>query len=230
MKNHIAKHIAVLLSLCLILGTLVPIPVVGAGETISVVLSNAYLVKSAQAQTVEMYVRVSPAVAADGFNYKVTTTDPVFMTAVSAIADPKNLTDVSGDGTHVTTTENYTQLGSVTFTIPANTSGEFELGVSELELYGGGDYIFTGKTASVVLTVVNDASQLPAQGRTATLNGPASALTGGTDDTVTYTINVTGDAYQSAELKLAYDSTLLEFDEDINPETTTAQNGVVTIV
>ena len=32
MKNHAKKHIAMLLSVCLILGTLVPIPVVGAGE------------------------------------------------------------------------------------------------------------------------------------------------------------------------------------------------------
>lgn len=230
MGAHVKKHIAMLLSVCLILGTFVPIPVSGAGETVSVVLSNAYLVKSTEAQTVQMYVRVNPAVDAESFNYTVVTDDPLYVSAVSANGDTNNLKSVSGGQENITQTAEYTQLGSVTFTVPANASGEFELGISGCELYSGTSYLFRDRTAFAALTIVNDASELPAQGRTATLSGPASAFTGGANDTVTYTINITGDAYQSAELKLAYDSTRLEFDTAANPKTMTAKNGVVTIV
>lgn len=58
MRNCLKKQLSLLLSLCLLAGVMSPCTIYAADETLSVTLSTPYLVKSDQAQTVEMYVRL----------------------------------------------------------------------------------------------------------------------------------------------------------------------------
>lgn len=71
MKKHIKKHFAILLSVCLVLGMLVPIPVRGEGEEIYLVLSKETVIKSSKDQTIEMSVRMPVDTEYVGYTYKI---------------------------------------------------------------------------------------------------------------------------------------------------------------
>ena len=117
--------------------------------------------------------------------------------------------------------EDYVDLGTVTYTVPAGTEGTFQLGVSGVALYNGSGYDLEDGAQAVTLTVYGDASQLPSQGRTAILSGPASGTVG---DTLTYQVTVTGDSFAAAQMALTYDNTKLELVTGNGPEVTASGN------
>lgn len=224
MKLKVKKHIAMLLSVCLILGTLVPIPVFGVNDPkVTISFTPEKLTQSDSVQRVAMTVSVEPA-ASMGANYEIVY-DPALTYAgfESDTVKPDPVNDYGGTIEVSVTAKSgsVTELGTFYFDVPASRAGdEYEFKVRNVEVYN--PTMYEADDISSVLEV--------SIGRTVAISGPASAFVGGTDDTVAYTINVTGDAYQSAELKLAYDTSLLEFDPNNNPETMSAANGIVTIL
>ena len=234
MKNHAKKHIAMLLSVCLILGTLVPIPVVGAGEpTITVTFTPETLSPSSASQRIAMNIYVEPAVDS-GVSYKIAY-DPdriypqltyagFFSNEVDILEGYPIVRERVIDITVTPKTTSASHIGTFYFDVPANKIGDYyDFEIREIKVY------YNNKSEPYELNDISKTLEV-AEGRTAALSGPTEAFIGGDDDSVAYTINVTGSAYQSAELKLAYDSTLLEFDSGANPSIMTAKNGVVTIV
>ena len=224
MRNCLKKQLSLLLSLCLLAGVMSPCTIYAADEPLSVTLSTPYLVKSDQAQTVEMYVRLPAGSRCKSFNYNAVNSDPVIATAatkeiVGSISDKSPF--VTGDITDADRMEDYVDLGTVTYTVPAGTEGTFQLGVSGVALYNGSGYDLEDGAQAVTLTVYGDASQLPSQGRTAILSGPASGTVG---DTLTYQVTVTGDSFAAAQMALTYDNTKLELVTGSGPEVTASGN------
>ena len=174
MRNCLKKQLSLLLSLCLLAGVMSPCTIYAADETLSVTLSKPYLVKSDQAQTVEMYVRLPAGSRCEIFRYDIVNSGPVKATAATKGDDDQ----ISGDNPCIVDTvadedrtADYVNLGTVTYTVPAGTEGTFQLGVSGVELHNGANFILRDGAQAVTLTVYSDASQLPSQGRTAVLSG-----------------------------------------------------------
>lgn len=224
MRNCLKKQLSLLLSLCLLAGVMSPCTIYAADEPLSVTLSKPYLVKSDQAQTVEMYVRLPAGSRCKIFSYDIVNSGPVKVTAATK-GKPEHLNGeppyVSDDVREEDRKETYVDLGTVTYTVPAGTEGTFQLGVSGVALYNGTDYDLENGAQAVTLTVYGDASQLPSQGRTAVLSGPASGTVG---DTLTYQVTVTGDSFAAAQMALTYDNAKLEFVTGNGPEVTASGN------
>lgn len=224
MRNCLKKQLSLLLSLCLLAGVMSPCAIYAADETLSVTLSTPYLVKSDQAQTVEMYVRLPAGSGCKRYNYNIVNADPVIATA--ATKDTlgslnKSTPYVSDEVREEDHKETYVDLGTVTYTVPAGAEGTFQLGVSGVELHNGANFILRDGAQAVTLTVYRDASQLPSQGRTAVLSGPANGTVG---DTLTYQVTVTGDSFAAAQMALTYDNTKLELVTGSGPEVTASGN------
>ena len=224
MRNCLKKQLSLLLSLCLLAGVMSPCTIYAADETLSVTLSTPYLVKSDQAQTVEMYVRLPAGSRCKSFGYYIVNSSPVVATAATKGDDDQ----ISGSKPCIVDTvadedrtADYVNLGTVTYTVPAGTEGTFQLGVSDVELRNGTDSYLEGGAQAVTLTVYRDASQLPSQGRTAVLSGPANGTVG---DTLTYQVTVTGDSFAAAQMALTYDNAKLEFVTGNGPEVTASGN------
>lgn len=224
MRNCLKKQLSLLLSLCLLAGVMSPCTIYAADETLSVTLSTPYLVKSDQAQTVEMYVRLPAGSRCEIFRYDIVNSGPVKATAATKGDDDQ----ISGDNPCIVDTvadedrtADYVNLGTVTYTVPAGTEGTFQLGVSGVALYNGTGYDLEDGAQAVTLTVYGDASQLPSQGRTAVLSGPANGTVG---DTLTYQVTVTGDSFAAAQMALTYDNTKLELVKGSGPEVTAFGN------
>lgn len=224
MRNCLKKQLSLLLSLCLLAGVMSPCTIYAADEPLSVTLSKPYLVKSDQAQTVEMYVRLPAGSRCKIFSYDIVNSGPVKVTAATK-GKPEHLNGeppyVSDDVREEDRKETYVDLGTVTYTVPAGTEGTFQLGVSGVALYNGTDYDLENGAQAVTLTVYGDASQLPSQGRTAVLSGPANGTVG---DTLTYQVTVTGDSFAAAQMALTYDNTKLELVKGSGPEVTASGN------
>ena len=224
MRNCLKKQLSLLLSLCLLAGVMSPCTSYAADETLSVILSTPYLVKSDQAQTVELYVRLPAGSRCKIFSYDIVNSGPVKATAATKGEDNQ----LSGSNPCIVDTvadedrtADYVNLGTVTYTVPAGTEGTFQLGVSGVALYNGTDYDLEDGAQAVTLTVYGDASQLPSQGRTAVLSGPANGTVG---DTLTYQVTVTGDSFAAAQMALTYDNTKLELVTGSGPEVTASGN------
>ena len=224
MRNCLKKQLSLLLSLCLLAGVMSPCTIYAADEPLSVTLSTPYLVKSDQAQTVEMYVRLPAESGCKRYNYNIVNADPVIATAATKEtlgSLNKSTPYVSDDVIEEDRMEDYVDLGTVTYTVPAGAEGKFQLGITNVELYMGGTSSLEVGSQFVTLTVYGDASQLPSQGRTAVLSGPANGTVG---DTLTYQVTVTGDSFAAAQMALTYDNTKLEFVTGNGPEVTASGN------
>ena len=224
MKLQIQKPIAMLLSVCLMLGTLVPIPVFGAtNPSVTISFTPEKLTQSESVQQVAMTVSVEPA-ASVGANYYITYDTELTYAGFESDTVKTDILKDNGGSIEVSVgakSGSVTNLGTFCFDVPASRAGdEYEFEVRNIQVFYSTMYEVDPVSAVLEVSI----------GRTAAISGPASAFVGGTDDIVAYTINVTGDAYQSAELKLSYDTSLLEFDPNNNPETMSAANGVVTIL
>lgn len=225
MKTCLKKQVSVLVCFFLLLGTVTPFPVYGEDDVPMATLSPAYLIKSDQPQTVTMYVRLPATTKCKIFSYTVMKDGNITVQS-SSVADG-SIEDAYGIVEPEDIVSGYTDIGKITYRIPANASGTFTLGIQDLQLSDGTNVYLMGGEVPVALTVYNSAADAPAQGNSVSLSGTNTALVG---EDVVYNIAVTGDSYASAQITLEYDEELLTFDENKNANGISASEGVVTIV
>lgn len=225
MKTCLKKQVSVLVCFFLLLGIVTPFPVYGKDDVPTATLSPAYLIKSDQPQTVTMYVRLPATTKCKIFSYTVMKDGNITVQS-SSVADG-SIEDAYGIVEPEDIVSGYTDIGKITYRIPANASGTFTLGIQDLQLSDGTNVYLMGGEVPVNLTVYNSAADAPAQGNSVSLSGINTALVG---EDVVYNIAVTGDSYASAQITLEYDEELLTFDENKNANGISASEGVVTIV
>lgn len=229
MKTKLKKHVSLLMCLMMIVSLMTPVPAYAAGETEdfpTLILSPAYLVKSDQEQTVTMEIRLPVDTACVSYSYTIISNGAISMQSATAeINGMKNerADDVNPDDRY----EEYVSMGAVTFNVPANTAGEFSLGIADIILYNGTENYVEGESVSIPLTIYKTAADAPVQGNAVSLQGPAAALV---REKVLYTIQVTGESYASAQMQLTYDSQLLTFDQTNSFYGASASGGTVTLV
>ena len=227
MKTCLKKQVSVLLCFFLLISILTPFPIHGEDDVPTATLSPTYLIKSDQAQTVTMNVRLPATTQCKKFSCNIITDDDIEIVSISEELTGSG-TEISGSISTDDVSAEYTNMCTVTYRVPANTAGTFALGVEAVRLLNAQNkYYLEGGKALVTLTVYNRAADAPAQGYTASLNGSTGALVG---EDVVYNIDVTGDSYASAQITLEYDTQLLTFDEDKSADGASASGGVVTIV
>ena len=174
MKNHAKKHIAMLLSVCLILGTLVPIPVVGAGEpTITVTFTPETLSPSSASQRIAMNIYVEPAVDL-GVSYTVAY-DPqltyagFFSNEVDILEGYPIAREPVIETVVIPKTTSASHIGTFYFDVPANKTGDcYDFALSEIAVQYKPSKTYYLNDISKTLEV--------AEGRTAALSGPTEAL------------------------------------------------------
>jgi len=225
MKTCLKKQVSVLVCFFLLLGIVTPFPVYGEDDVPTATLSPAYLIKSDQPQTVTMYVRLPATTKCKIFSYTVMKDGNITVQS-SSVADG-SIEDAYGIVKPEDIVSGYTDIGKITYRIPANASGTFTLGIQDLQLSDGTNVYLMGGEVPVALTVYNSAADAPAQGNSVSLSGSNTALVG---EDVVYNIAVTGDSYASAQITLEYDKELLTFDKNKNANGISASEGVVTIV
>ena len=225
MKTCLKKQVSVLVCFFLLLGIVTPFPVYGEDDVPTATLSPAYLIKSDQPQTVTMYVRLPATTKCKIFSYTVMKDGNITVQS-SSVADG-SIEDAYGIVEPEDVVSGYTDIGKITYRIPANASGTFTLGIQDLQLSDGTNVYLEDGEALVTLTVYNSAADAPAQGNSVSLSGSNTALVG---DDVVYNIAVTGDSYASAQITLEYDEELLTFDKNKNANGISVSEGVVTIV
>ena len=227
MKTCLKKQVSVLLCFFLLISILTPFPIHGEDDVPTATLSPTYLIKSDQAQTVTMNVRLPATTQCKKFSCNIITDDDIEIVSISEELTGSG-TEISGSISTDDISAEYTNMCTVTYRVPANTAGTFTLGVEAVWLLNAENkYYLENGEALVTLTVYNRAADAPAQGYTASLNGSTGALVG---KDVVYNIDVTGDSYASAQITLEYDTQLLTFDEDKSADGASASGGVVTIV
>ena len=225
MKTCLKKQVSVLVCFFLLLGIVTPFPVYGEDDVPTATLSPAYLIKSDQPQTVTMYVRLPATTKCKIFSYTVMKDGNITVQS-SSVADG-SIEDAYGIVEPEDVVSGYTDIGKITYRIPANASGTFTLGIQDLQLSDGTNVYLMGGEVPVNLTVYNSAADAPAQGNSVSLSGTNTALVG---EDVVYNIAVIGDSYASAQITLEYDEELLTFDKNKNANGISASEGVVTIV
>lgn len=225
MKTCLKKQVSVLVCFFLLLGIVTPFPVYGEDDVPTATLSPAYLIKRDQPQTVTMYVRLPATTKCKIFSYTVMKDGNITVQS-SSVADG-SIEDAYGIVEPEDIVSGYTDIGKITYRIPANASGTFTLGIQDLQLSDGTNVYLMGGEVPVNLTVYNSAADAPAQGNSVSLSGTNTALVG---EDVVYNIAVTGDSYASAQITLKYDEELLTFDKNKNANGISASEGVVTIV
>lgn len=227
MKTCLKKQVSVLLCFFLLISILTPFPIHGEDDVPTATLSPTYLIKSDQAQTVTMNVRLPATTKCNKFSCNIITDNGIEIVSISEELTGTG-TEISGSISTDDISAEYTNMCTVTYRVPANTAGTFTLGVEAVRLLNAQNkYYLEGGKALVTLTVYNRAADAPAQGYTASLNGSTGALVG---EAVVYNIDVTGDSYAAAQITLEYDTQLLTFDEDKSADGASASGGVVTIV
>ena len=227
MKTCLKKQVSVLLCFFLLISILTPFPIHGEDDVPTATLSPTYLIKSDQAQTVTMNVRLPATTQCKEFSCNIITDNGIEIVSISEELTGSG-TEISGSISTDDISDEYTNMCTVTYRVPANTAGTFALGVKAVQLLNAQNkYYLENGEALVTLTVYNRAADAPAQGYTASLNGSTGALVGAD---VVYNIDVTGDSYASAQITLEYDTQLLTFDEDKSADGASASGGVVTIV
>ena len=227
MKTCLKKQVSVLLCFFLLISILTPFPIHGEDDVPTATLSPNYLIKSDQAQTVTMNVRLPATTQCKEFSCNIITDNGIEIVSISEELTGSG-TEISGSISTADVSAEYTNMCTVTYRVPANTAGTFALGVEAVQLLNAkNEYYLEEGEALATLIVYNRAADAPAQGYTASLSGSTGALV---EEDVVYNIDVTGDNYASAQITLEYDTQLLTFDEDKSADGASASGGVVTIV
>ncbi|MBQ8603332.1 MAG: hypothetical protein IJ410_00615 [Oscillospiraceae bacterium] len=226
MSTKIKKIVSLVLSLTLMFSLCVPAYAANEtntlGVTFDVTLDNPALTQSASDQTVVMTLKANQGISVDGFSGNVVVDSPITIAAIST-ADENIPVDAAG--TNVATGAFYgttadmenatgvTELIKVTLTVPANTTGTYNVGVQGLELTSDYGTVWeSAATASTTLTIEEAAA--PTDGYAAgisTINNPVAV-----DQAVNVVVNAQHSEdtqYAAAEIVLTYDSTLLTFNE-----------------
>ena len=225
------KHI---LALILIVGLLAnfSLPVMAANESntkgvaFSASLSNDVLQTSSQEQTVVLNIEASPSITLDTIEYVVNYNTALSLKTFSC--SDTNLSYSEGDmnlnygtgkakvswnsssGDNIT---GVTNIGQITFTIPANTpAGTYEFSATGIKISQDyGTKWENTASASATLTIVDGSTN----SYVASLNSSATSLNVG--EKLAVDVNVTGVGYTnfaSGEVVLTYDSTKLSFNKE----------------
>ena len=160
MKTCLKKQVSVLVCFFLLLGIVTPFPVYGEDDVPTATLSPAYLIKSDQPQTVTMYVRLPATTKCKIFSYTVMKDGNITVQS-SSVADG-SIEDAYGIVEPEDIVSGYTDIGKITYRIPANASGTFTLGIQDLQLSDGTNVDLMGGEVPVNLTVYNSAADAPA--------------------------------------------------------------------
>ena len=126
-----------------------------------------------------------------------------------------NATDVAG----------VTDLAIITYTIPANAIGTFEVGATGMKVsVNGGDVVANGASATTTLTITDGSTGGgAADGYTATIANGTAAETIHVDDTIYVNVGSNKD-FAATEMTISYNPSLVEF----NKAASTLGNATVT--
>ncbi len=218
MKTKIRKQVSLVLVFCMLLSVFSPFPVFAEEGDVLLTLSPSVLTQSDQAQKVTMNVKVKTEGLSGGYNYTYIAKAPSEISIIS----PN-----TGDVKKVTVIDGYTDLGNVEFLIPAGTVGTVVLGIEDLILQKANDSysekaVYENIAQQAELTV-----QEASQGNTVSLSGPDSAVVG---SEVVYTVTVSSDNFASADIRLTYDPTCLEFDAQKSAGSAAVKDAEISIV
>ena len=209
-------------ALCVLLCANFCVPVLAAnsqGISFHATLDKPVLTVSDEAQTVVMNITPSDGCA---IGYTVVCPDAITLASIASGDDKVNITaadfnlatkKVSWQQDTVQDVSGITNLGVITFTIPANTpAGTYILGVEKINLSTnlGQNLWEDSGTASATLTIVDGSTN----SYTASLNCADTDLNVGEQLTVNVAVNgAEEDKYASGEVILTYDSTKLTFNK-----------------
>ena len=165
MKTCLKKQVSVLLCFFLLISILTPFPIHGEDDVPTATLSPTYLIKSDQAQTVTMNVRLPATTQCKKFSCNIITDDDIEIVSISEELTGSG-TEISGSISTDDVSAEYTNMCTVTYRVPANTEGTFTLGVEAVWLLNAENkYYLENGEALVTLTVYNRAADAPAQGK-----------------------------------------------------------------
>ncbi len=244
MKHTVRSLISTLLCLCICLSLAVPAFAANTkGITFSANLSKETYTASASAQTVTMDIVASAPVAVDGIGGTVTYDSALELTSVSSKTEGISVSLGEQDqfgwyavgGENV---ENVTDLVSVTFTIPANTSaGTYSVGVTGLELTES--YANIWENGADVTTTITIVEPVVAEGYTIALNTLNANPTHEAAFAVDVAITNSDDAethFAAGQFEISYDNTALTLNgiassqEGSNMKTTSVVSGSTTTI
>ncbi len=218
MKTKIRKQVSLVLVFCMLLSVFSPFPAFAEEGDVLLTLSPSVLTQSDQAQTVTMNVKVKTEGLSGVYKYTYIAKAPAEISIIS----PN-----TGDVKTVTVIDGYTDLGNVEFLIPAGTVGTVVLGIEELILQKANDAfsekpVYMDVSQQAELTI-----QEASQGNAVSLSGPDSAVVG---SEAVYTVTVGSDNFVSADIRLTYDPTYLEFDAQKSAGSAAVKGAEISIV
>ena len=229
MKETIKRIFALILVVALVSGLAVPALAANEsnskGVVFSAALSNDMLQTSSEDQTVVLNINASPEITLDCIEYVVNYNSALTLTSFSC--SDTNLTYDSGDlnlnygtgmakvawnsdsGDNITAVTN---IGQITFTIPANTpAGTYEFSATGIKISQDyGTKWENTASASATLSIVDGSTN----SYVASLNCSDTDLNVGQQLTVNVAVNgMDADKFASGEVILTYDSTKLTFNK-----------------
>ena len=241
MKKMINKIIA--LTLCMALFLSIGNAIIFAenetntlGVTFSAVLDTDTLTISDEEQIVTLTVVMSQSVDYKSFEYQIVCDDAVKINSVTTTTGAPTLNGKNVAWMNSSLVSN-SVLSTIQFTIPANASGVYELGVQGIAVQGSGiDYWEDGACALATLSIEEpDEPETPVipteDPYTADLQTSYENVKVGDEITVDVLVGGTTGEFASSELELTY--TGLTFDADnstANGADITAENGTIKII
>lgn len=212
-------------ALCVLLCANLCVPALAAntqGISFSATLDKTVLTASDEAQTVVMNITPSSGITTCAIGYTVVCPDAITLTGIASGDEKVNMTaadynlttkKVSWQQDTVQDVSGITNLGVITFTIPANTpAGTYILGVEKINLSTnlGQNLWEDSGTASVTLTIVDESTN----SYVASVNCADTDLNVGEQLTVNVAVNgAEDDKFASGEVVVEYDSTKLTFNK-----------------
>ena len=226
--NKMCKRIlSLILCLCMLAG-------MTATANADEIPFSATAVVSEDKQSIAVTISAATAILTDGFQFAYVL--PEGWTASVALSDAvknwtvQNSVNYVAYGNEVTTTD----LVTITYSVPAGTTGTFSVGATNLKVSGdGGDVVFVnGGTATTTVTIASSDEEKPVEPGVykATVAG---AATNGNPVRVedTLKINVgTNQAYAAAEMIVTYDATKVAFNQNastLGSATVTVSNNTL---
>lgn len=212
-------------ALCVLLCANLCVPVLAVnsqGISFQATLDKTVLTASDEAQTVVMNITPSSGITTCAIGYTVVCPDAITLTGIASGDDKVNMTaadynlttkKVSWQQDTVQNVSDITNLGVITFTVPANTpAGTYTLGVERINLSTNlGQSVWEDSgTASATLTIVDGSTN----SYVASLNSTDTDLNVGEQLTVNVSVAGVGYAdFASGEVIVEYDSTKLTFNK-----------------
>lgn len=211
--------------LCVLICISFCVPVLAAntqGISFDATLDKSLITVSDVDQTVVMNITPSSGITTCAIGYTVVCPDAITLTGIASGDEKVNMTaadynlttkKVSWQQDTVQDVDNITNLGVITFTVPANTpAGTYTLGVEQINLSTNlGQNVWEDSgLASTTLTIVDGSTN----SYVASLNCSDTDLNVGEQLTVNVAVNgAEDDKFASGEVVVEYDSTKLTFNK-----------------